>query len=76
MARQKQSKALKDIRRFRQELRMNQSQFWSMMGVTQSGGSRYENGRDIPPAVQMLLVMFESGTLTQDQLEAAKALTI
>lgn len=55
---------------------MNQSQFWSMMGVTQSGGSRYENGRDIPPAVQMLLVMFENGTLTQDQLEAAKALTI
>ena len=24
---------------------LNQSQFWSRIGVTQSGGSRYESGR-------------------------------
>jgi hypothetical protein len=34
---------------------MNQSQFWSKIGVTQSGGSRYESGRNIPRPVQALL---------------------
>lgn len=36
---------------------LNQSQFWSRLGVTQSGGSRYESGRDIPRPVQTLLVI-------------------
>lgn len=42
----------RDIRR---RLGMNQHQFWSMVGVTQSGGSRYESGRSIPKAVRELL---------------------
>ena len=33
----------------------NQSQFWGRLGVTQSGGSRYESGRTIPKPVQLLL---------------------
>lgn len=33
----------------------NQSEFWSRIGVTQSGGSRYESGRSIPKPVQLLL---------------------
>lgn len=34
---------------------MNQNQFWSAIGVTQSGGSRYESGRTIPRPVRELL---------------------
>jgi transcriptional regulator with XRE-family HTH domain len=34
---------------------LNQQQFWSLLGVTQSGGSRYENGRNIPKPVQILV---------------------
>jgi len=34
---------------------MNQQQFWSKLGVTQSGGSRYESGRNMPRPVQHLL---------------------
>ena len=34
---------------------LNQQQFWSAIGVTQSGGSRYENGRRIPKPVQTLV---------------------
>jgi transcriptional regulator with XRE-family HTH domain len=34
---------------------MNQQQFWSKLGVTQSGGSRYESGRNMPRPVQQLL---------------------
>jgi len=37
------------------KLGINQQQFWSRLGVTQSGGSRYESGRDIPLPVLMLL---------------------
>lgn len=34
----------------------NQTKFWSRVGITQSGGSRYENGQcSIPEPVAMLL---------------------
>lgn len=36
---------------------LSQSQFWSPVGITQSGGSRYESGRNIPRPVQKLLVI-------------------
>ena len=35
-------------REIRRRLGMNQEQFWTQIGVTQSGGSRYESGRDMP----------------------------
>lgn len=44
-----------DVREIRRKLGMNQQQFWSKLGVTQSGGSRYESGRNIPRPVQHLL---------------------
>lgn len=44
-----------DVREIRRKLGLNQSEFWSEIGVTQSGGSRYESGRDIPRPVQALL---------------------
>jgi len=42
----------KEIRR---KLGLNQEEFWTKIGVTQSGGSRYESGRDMPKPVQELL---------------------
>ena len=36
---------------------LNQGQFWGAIGVTQSGGSRYESGRTIPAPVQKLLLI-------------------
>ena len=42
-------------RYLRQRLGLNQSQFWSAVGVTQSGGSRYESGRDMPKPVYELV---------------------
>lgn len=44
-----------DAREIRRKLSMNQQQFWSKLGVTQSGGSRYESGRNMPRPVQQLL---------------------
>ena len=39
----------------RQRAGLNQTQFWSRVGIGQSAGSRYESGRNIPRPVQMLL---------------------
>lgn len=50
-----------DIRDYRSKHRLSQTEFWSRIGVTQSGGSRYETGRDIPLPVQ-LLVQLAYGT--------------
>lgn len=51
----------------RQRLGINQTQFWSRVGVTQSGGSRYESGRKIPRPVQKLLAIAYG---TEKQAEA------
>ena len=39
----------------RQKAGLNQSRFWSVVGIGKSAGSRYESGRNIPRPVQMLL---------------------
>lgn len=44
-----------DVREIRRKLGLNQQQFWSKIGVTQSGGSRYESGRNMPKPVRELL---------------------
>jgi len=44
-----------DPREIRRKLGLNQQQFWSTIGVTQSGGSRYESGRNMPKPVKELL---------------------
>jgi predicted transcriptional regulator len=45
-------------REIRRNLDMNQKDFWLKVGVTQSGGSRYENGRNMPRPVSELLRIF------------------
>src|SRR5450759_4330124 len=42
-------------REIRQRLGLNQQEFWTRIGVTQSGGSRYESGRSMPKPVRELL---------------------
>ena len=42
-------------REIRRQLGLNQQQFWAKIGVTQSGGSRYESGRCMPkPVIELL----------------------
>jgi DNA-binding transcriptional regulator YiaG len=42
-------------RKLREKLGLTQSEFWSRIDVTQSGGSRYERGRPMPRPVRRLL---------------------
>jgi DNA-binding transcriptional regulator YiaG len=45
----------KTVLELRKSLKLNQTEFWTTLGTTQSGGSRYENGRAMPKPVLMLL---------------------
>lgn len=51
---------------------LNQSEFWKRIGVTQSGGSRYETGRAMPKPVAMLFELVYMGT----DATAAEALAV
>lgn len=44
-----------DYKTLRTKLRMNQTEFWSRIGVTQSGGSRYEGGRKAPEPTRIVV---------------------
>ena len=47
--------AIINPREIRRRLGLNQEEFWTQIGVTQSGGSRYESGRAMPKPVCELL---------------------
>ena len=51
----KSFEAIDNPREIRKKMGLNQQEFWGQIGVTQSGGSRYESGRAIPKAVRELL---------------------
>ena len=44
-----------DVCDLRRRLGLNQHKFWTPIGVTQSGGSRYESGRNMPKPVRELV---------------------
>lgn len=46
-----------EVRKLRERLGMNQTDFWSRVSVQQSAASRYETGRSIPEPVQVLLII-------------------
>lgn len=53
----------------RRKLDINQQAFWKPLGVTQSGGSRYEAGRRMPPPVEKLLELVYVKGLDPQQFE-------
>ena len=46
---------IEDVKEIRKKTGLNQRDFWGKVGVTQSGGSRYETGRKMPKPVRELL---------------------
>lgn len=53
----------------RKKLGISQAQFWNPLGVTQSGGSRYESGRSIPAPVRKLLYLFYHAAIGANVLD-------
>jgi transcriptional regulator with XRE-family HTH domain len=68
---------IRNPREIRQKLGLNQDEFWQKIGVTQSGGSRYEAGRDMPRPVSELLrlVHVEGVDLTSIRREDIEIIT-
>ncbi len=64
---------LSNIADHRKKIGVNQQTFWSPLGVTQSGGSRYESGRNLPKPVALLVALRDSGKITDADLAAASA---
>jgi DNA-binding transcriptional regulator YiaG len=60
-----------DIATTRKKANLNQKDFWKGYGVTQSGGSRYESGRNIPKPLAILLWLHQSGKVTDKDLADA-----
>lgn len=57
----------------RKKAGINQKDFWTRYGVTQSGGSRYESGRNMPKPLRMLMALHKAGKVTdKDLAEAVK----
>lgn len=44
-----------EVKALRKAAGLNQTEFWGRFGATQSAGCRYENGRDVPGALNILL---------------------
>jgi hypothetical protein len=62
-------KALREYRIARLE---NQTRFWSRFGVTQSRGSRFELGMEIPAPVSILLKLYLNGVINDEDLVSAR----
>ena len=63
---------ISDIATARKKLNLNQKDFWTRYGVTQSGGSRYESGRNIPKPLAILLWLHQSGKVSDKDLADAQ----
>lgn len=69
MARQITDKMLNDIRAYREDQGEKQTEFWPKFGITQSGGSRYENGQRIPAPTAILMALVANGHISNEELE-------
>ena len=56
------------IQAYRRKTRESQKVFWARFGVTQSRGSRFELGANIPKPVMILLRLYFEGRITDDDI--------
>jgi hypothetical protein len=57
-----------ELRKYRRSKRESQGLFWARFGVTQSRGSRFEKGAEIPKPVAILLELYFNGVVTDGDL--------
>jgi len=56
---------------YRKKKKESQRRFWARFGVTQSRGSRFESGAEIPPPVSILLGLYFNKTISDGDLGRA-----
>jgi hypothetical protein len=57
---------------YRKMKKESQRRFWARFGVTQSRGSRFESGAEIPPPVSILLGLYFLKTVSDADLGRAE----
>src|ERR1700756_3864695 len=57
---------------YRKKKKESQRQFWARFGVTQSRGSRFESGAEIPAPVSILLGLYFTKTVSDADLGRAE----
>jgi DNA-binding transcriptional regulator YiaG len=63
------------IKALRRKRRESQTTFWRRFGVTQSRGSRFELGVDLPSSVTILLELYLAGVIRDSDLLRARQRT-
>ena len=68
---------IKNYRELRRKMDITQSEFWSRIGVTQSGGSRYETGRKAPNTTQTVIdLTYGPLNAAVERLAAMRGITV
>lgn len=60
------------LRKYRKRKRESQDRFWARFGITQSRGSRFEMGAEIPKPVAILLELYFNGVVTDGDLKQVR----
>lgn len=58
------------IQAYRRQVKESQKIFWSRFGVTQSRGSRFELGANIPKPVMILLRLYFEARISEEDIRA------
>jgi hypothetical protein len=61
--------AFSDVKQLRLTRKENQTDFWQRFGVTQSRGSRFEQGGDMPMSVVVLIELYLQKKVSDHDLQ-------
>jgi hypothetical protein len=61
-----------ELRALRMRKRESQTQFWNRFGVSQSRGSRFELGMEMPFPIAILLRLYFDGAVSDSDLHSAR----
>lgn len=65
----------KEVKAMRKGLKLTQTEFWTPLGLTQSGGSRYESHQEIPkPVCKLIYIHYEAKIDVRSPLEFNRSL--
>ena len=69
--------SIRNYRELRRKMDISQFEFWSRIGVTQSGGSRYETMRRVPKPTQTVIdLTYGPLNAAVERLAAMRGITV
>ena len=69
--------SIRNYRELRRKMNISQSEFWSRIGVTQSGGSRYETTRKVPKPTQTVIdLAYGPARVALEKLAALRGVSV